>query len=300
MLETGNNLVIGRLADRFGPLAPIKAALVGTAIAAAILPWPDNPFVLAAVIVVGGIAFSTYYTPGMTMITHAAEDRGLDYGYAFALINLAWAPGQSSGAAVGGLVAEATSDAVPYLTLFGARPAYACRTVEARKLLVANRGEIALRVFRTARALGLATVAVAAPDDRGSLHARSADECLDVDSYLDAGALVQAALRSGADAVHPGYGFLAESADFAAAVGDAGLTWIGPPPAALRAARRQGDRQGARRGGRRAGRPRRGARRARACRCSSRRRPAAAAAGCGSSGRSTSSTTPSPQPNARR
>ena len=108
--------------------------------------------------------------------------------------------------------------------------------MEARKLLVANRGEIALRVFRTARALGLATVAVAAPDDRASLHARSADECLDVDSYLDAGALVQAALRSGADAVHPGYGFLAESADFAAAVGDAGLTWIGPPPAALRAA----------------------------------------------------------------
>ena len=117
VLETGNNLVIGRLADRFGPLAPIKAALVGTAIAAAILPWPDNPFVLAAVIVVGGIAFSSYYTPGMTMITHAAEDRGLDYGYAFALINLAWAPGQSGGAAVGGLVAEATSDAVPYLTL---------------------------------------------------------------------------------------------------------------------------------------------------------------------------------------
>ena len=117
VLETGNNLVIGRLADRFGPLAPIKAALVGTAIAAAILPWPDNPFVLAAVIVVGGIAFSSFYTPGMTMITHAAEDRGLDYGYAFALINLAWAPGQSGGAAVGGLVAEATSDAVPYLTL---------------------------------------------------------------------------------------------------------------------------------------------------------------------------------------
>jgi predicted MFS family arabinose efflux permease len=117
VLETGNNLVIGRLADRFGPLVPIKAALVGTAIAAAILPWPDNPFVLAAVIVVGGIAFSSYYTPGMTMITHAAEDRGLDYGYAFALINLAWAPGQSAGAAVGGLVAEATSDAVPYLTL---------------------------------------------------------------------------------------------------------------------------------------------------------------------------------------
>jgi propionyl-CoA carboxylase alpha chain len=103
-----------------------------------------------------------------------------------------------------------------------------------KRLLVANRGEIALRVFRTCRLLGIETVAVVAPDDRGSLHARSADTTVDVPSYLDARALVRAAHDSGADAVHPGYGFLAESPDFAAAVDAARLTWIGPPPDALR------------------------------------------------------------------
>lgn len=117
VLETANNLAVGRLADRFGPLAPIRVALVGTVLATAILPWPGNRFVLAGVIVVGALAFSTFYTPGMTLLTHAAEDRGLDYGYAFALINLAWAPGQSGGAAIGGAVAEASSDTVPYLAL---------------------------------------------------------------------------------------------------------------------------------------------------------------------------------------
>jgi predicted MFS family arabinose efflux permease len=117
VLEAGSNLAVGRLADRFGPLAPIRVALVGTVIAAAIMPWPDNRFALAAVIIVGALAFSTFYTPGMTLLTHAAEDRGLDYGYAFALINLAWAPGQSGGAAIGGGIAAATSDAVPYLAL---------------------------------------------------------------------------------------------------------------------------------------------------------------------------------------
>ena len=86
------------------------------------------------------------------------------------------------------------------------------------KLLVANRGEIALRVFRTARRLGIATVAVAPPDDAGALHARSADETVAVSSYLDAAELVRAAREVGADAVHPGYGFLAESPEFAAAV----------------------------------------------------------------------------------
>ena len=104
-----------------------------------------------------------------------------------------------------------------------------------RSVLVANRGEIALRVFRAARALGLRTVAVAAPDDRGSLHARSADTLVEISSYLDPAEHVRAAREAGADAVHPGYGFLAESGDFAAAVLDAGLTWVGPPPEALRA-----------------------------------------------------------------
>src|SRR4029079_5377188 len=86
-------------------------------LATLLLPWPDNRFVLAVVIAFAGIAFGTFYTPGMTLLTHAAEERGLDYGYAFALINRAWARGQSGGSAIGGAVAEATSDAVPYLAL---------------------------------------------------------------------------------------------------------------------------------------------------------------------------------------
>jgi acetyl/propionyl-CoA carboxylase alpha subunit len=111
-------------------------------------------------------------------------------------------------------------------------------------LLVANRGEIALRVFRAARGLGLRTVAVVAPDDTGSLHGRSADETVGIASYLDAAEHLRAAAESGADAIHPGYGFLAESAEFAAAVERAGVTWVGPPPDALR---RGGDKVEAKR-----------------------------------------------------
>ncbi len=102
------------------------------------------------------------------------------------------------------------------------------------KLLVANRGEIAVRIFRTCRELGVATVAVAAPDDRGALHTRVADQTVEIASYLDAGEHVRAAREAGADSVHPGYGFLAESPGFAAAVEDAGLTFVGPSPDALR------------------------------------------------------------------
>ncbi|HEX3687863.1 MAG TPA: biotin carboxylase N-terminal domain-containing protein, partial [Gaiellaceae bacterium] len=121
-----------------------------------------------------------------------------------------------------------------------------------QKLLVANRGEIALRVFRACRELGIATVAVAPEDDAGSLHARSADESVRIASYLDAGEHVRAAQEADADAIHPGYGFLAENADFAEAVEGAGLTWVGPPPAALRTG---GDKLGAKRIAREAGVP---------------------------------------------
>jgi acetyl/propionyl-CoA carboxylase alpha subunit len=103
------------------------------------------------------------------------------------------------------------------------------------KVLVANRGEIALRVFRAARELGLGTVAVVAPDDAGSLHARSADETVEIAGYLHSEEHIRAAKQTGADAIHPGYGFLAENGDFAEAVDAAGLTWIGPPAEALRA-----------------------------------------------------------------
>jgi 3-methylcrotonyl-CoA carboxylase alpha subunit len=106
--------------------------------------------------------------------------------------------------------------------------------VPIRRLLVANRGEIAVRIFRTCRALGIETVAVVAPDDRGSLHARRADASVEIESYLHSEEHIRAAKECGADAVHPGYGFLAENGDFAQAVEAAELTWIGPPSEALR------------------------------------------------------------------
>ena len=118
-IESGNNIVIGRLSDRYGPLLPVRIGLLATVVACALLPWPQTAWVFALVLVFAEISFGTFYTPGMTLLTHAAEDRSLDYGYAFAIINLAWAPGQSLGSAVGGAVAQATSDAVPYYTLCG-------------------------------------------------------------------------------------------------------------------------------------------------------------------------------------
>jgi acetyl/propionyl-CoA carboxylase alpha subunit len=108
------------------------------------------------------------------------------------------------------------------------------RPVPVEKLLVANRGEIAVRVFRTCRELGIGTVAVVTPDDVGSFHARSADEHAEIASYLHSEEHIRAATQSGADAIHPGYGFLAENADFAEAVDAAGLTWVGPPSESLR------------------------------------------------------------------
>jgi MFS family permease len=116
-LEAVNNVALGHLSDRRGTLLPLMLGLLGSVPVALLLPWPDDAWMLAALVVCGGVAFGTFFTPGMTLLTNLAEARGLEIGYASALVNLAWAPGQTLGAAGGGALAHATSDAVPYLAL---------------------------------------------------------------------------------------------------------------------------------------------------------------------------------------
>ena len=116
-LEAAWAPILGRAADHYGRLPPLRAALVASAIVALLLPWPGSPWLLAAVLLGAGLAFGSFWTPAMSWVTDEAEAFGLDYGYAFALVNVAWAPGQAGGSALGGAVADATTDAVPYVAL---------------------------------------------------------------------------------------------------------------------------------------------------------------------------------------
>ena len=110
-----------------------------------------------------------------------------------------------------------------------------------QSLLIANRGEIACRIIRTARTMGIRTVAVHSDADAQALHVRMADQAIHIgpsparESYLVGDRIIAAAKASGAEAIHPGYGFLSENAEFARAVIDAGLVWVGPSPASIEA-----------------------------------------------------------------
>ena len=110
-----------------------------------------------------------------------------------------------------------------------------------KRVLIANRGEIALRVIRACKDHGIESVAIYSDEDRDALHVQSADFAYALnglvakDTYLNIAKIIALAKQAGADSVHPGYGFLSENADFAQAVQDAGLIWIGPPPAAISA-----------------------------------------------------------------
>jgi MFS family permease len=116
-LEAIVNPWVGRVSDRIGRFTPMRRSVLAGSIVALLLPWPGSAWVLAALVVAGGISFGSFWTPAMALLSDEAEHRGLEYAYVFALINLAWAPGQMVGSAGSGALAHVTSDAVPYLLL---------------------------------------------------------------------------------------------------------------------------------------------------------------------------------------
>jgi MFS family permease len=120
-LEATINPWVGRISDRIGRFRPMRIAVLAGGIVAALLPWPREAILLAALVVAGGVAFGSFWTPAMALLSDEAEHRGLEYAYVFALINVAWAPGQALGSSGSGALAHVTSDAIPYLLV-----AFAC------------------------------------------------------------------------------------------------------------------------------------------------------------------------------
>jgi predicted MFS family arabinose efflux permease len=116
-LEATANPLVGRVTDRVGRIGPMTVLALVSALAVACLPWPEQAAVLAALVVIASMTFGSFWTPAMALLSDEAEARGLEYAYAFALINVAWAPGQALGAVGGGALAQRTSDTVPYLML---------------------------------------------------------------------------------------------------------------------------------------------------------------------------------------
>jgi MFS family permease len=109
--------VMGRVSDRVGRLTPLRAALLASALVTATLPWLGHGWLVAVFVVLGAMSFGSFWAPGMALLSDSAEARGVEHGYTFALVTLAWAPGAAGGAAAGGAIAHATSDAVPFLAL---------------------------------------------------------------------------------------------------------------------------------------------------------------------------------------
>ena len=116
-LEALVNPFVGRVSDRVGRFRPMRVSVLAASVFAVLLPWPATAYLLAALVVLASIAFGSFWTPAMALLSDEAELAGLDYAYAFALMNLAWAPGHALGASGGGALAHFTSDAVPYLLL---------------------------------------------------------------------------------------------------------------------------------------------------------------------------------------
>jgi MFS family permease len=116
-LEAGANPIVGRISDRVGRFRPMRVSVFAGALVAVFLPWPGNAYLLGALVVVAGVSFGSFWTPAMAFLSDEAERRGLEYAWAFAVVNLAWAPGQALGSSGSGALAHLTSDAVPYLLL---------------------------------------------------------------------------------------------------------------------------------------------------------------------------------------
>jgi MFS family permease len=119
-LEAVVNPWVGRISDRIGRFTPMRRSVFAGAVVTALLPWPGETWLLAPLVIAGGIAFGSFWTPAMALLSDEAEHRGLEYAYVFALINLAWAPGQALGSSGGGALAYVTGDAVPYLLISAA------------------------------------------------------------------------------------------------------------------------------------------------------------------------------------